>query len=379
MLRFRNDSLFPLLLFSVSSLFIFIACQDPSQTAGPLLRNVAISGSGQFKDGSPLVNQNIQITVTLGLTGSAIVRGNTSTDGSGAFFASFASPLVSLSQLESLRIDSSVPASVVVCQSYCSASGTSDLATCISDCSQGSRSLSTSQTLTRADLAMIEAESGFGSTIRWNGAVTFLSLGPTQGSGSPDLMVDGNAALQSLVIAQQSFLASDCDVLEGCVGGPGLRTLLRFDATTINAGNADLVLGSPVNNPLLRYDSCRQEYFYKDLMLYELLTADSHLPVRVGAASGTVGRKQGFCIMDDNPVLNTSTTSTPVYDCNNQGISVGWEDVYTSDLDCQWLDITGVPGGNYVLRLTVNPSGIFQDSNTSNNSADVPVSIPAGR
>ena len=33
------------------------------------------------------------------------------------------------------------------------------------------------------------------------------------------------------------------------------------------------------------------------------------------------------------------------YDCSNQGIQKGWSDLYGNALDCQWLDITGVPSG----------------------------------
>jgi hypothetical protein len=49
-------------------------------------------------------------------------------------------------------------------------------------------------------------------------------------------------------------------------------------------------------------------------------------------------------------------------------------------LDCQWIDVTGVPPGNYLLRVTINggPNGshIFAESDYTDNIATVPVTIP---
>ena len=60
----------------------------------------------------------------------------------------------------------------------------------------------------------------------------------------------------------------------------------------------------------------------------------------------------------------------------DQGISVGWADEYSDWLDCQYIDVTRVPGGNYILQVTVNPSGVIAEKNYSNNVARVPVTIP---
>ena len=106
-------------------------------------------------------------------------------------------------------------------------------------------------------------------------------------------------------------------------------------------------------------------------MLFELLTPDTHQPVIVNG-SAVISRKQGFCLEDD---VLTSGQSSPKFDCTHQGLSIGWKDIYESTLDCQWLDVTGVPGGNYLLRLTVNPDRTLPETNTTNNSAEVPVTI----
>jgi hypothetical protein len=36
------------------------------------------------------------------------------------------------------------------------------------------------------------------------------------------------------------------------------------------------------------------------------------------------------------------------YVCGNQGITSGWADLYSKNLSGQWIDITGVPDGDYI-------------------------------
>src|SRR5204863_6216346 len=45
-------------------------------------------------------------------------------------------------------------------------------------------------------------------------------------------------------------------------------------------------------------------------------------------------------------------------------------------LDCQWIDVTNVPAGSYILQITVNPDRILAESNYSNNVSFVPVTLP---
>lgn len=57
------------------------------------------------------------------------------------------------------------------------------------------------------------------------------------------------------------------------------------------------------------------------------------------------------------------------------GISVGWADVYDASVPGQYIDVTGLPKGDYILQVEVNPSGTLMESDRSNNVVSVPVKL----
>lgn len=184
----------------------------------------------------------------------------------------------------------------------------------------------------------------------------------------PDLTIDAARLAQSLDFRARSFGGSDCAVAEGCVDKPGKRILMRFDTGTPNIGQADLFLGDPATNPtFFEFDGCHGHYHFTGYAAYELLTTDGRTIVR--------GRKQAFCLLDSLPYLAGAGPSHG-YHCGYQGITAGWQDVYPKNLDCQWLDVTRVSPGTYLLRVTVNPEGRLLESDYSNNVAVIRVTIP---
>ena len=90
-----------------------------------------------------------------------------------------------------------------------------------------------------------------------------------------------------------------------------------------------------------------------------------------------VGAKLGFCVIDVKPAPIPGQHEPRKYlDCfSNQGISVGWADEYFFLLDGQWIDVTDMPAGTYVLEAEVNAEHFFEEKDYSNNISAVEVKV----
>ena len=163
-----------------------------------------------------------------------------------------------------------------------------------------------------------------------------------------------------------TFAAGSCEVQEGCVVA-GTRKILRFETESRNIGTADLVFGDPAQNPArFVWDPCHSHYHFGQFTIYRLLNQSGGVVVE--------GRKIGFCLEDT--VRWDPNAGPQRYHCTFQGIQRGWADRYTYNVPCQFLDITGVPGGNYILDITVDPLNFIPELNEGNNNVQVPVTIP---
>lgn len=153
--------------------------------------------------------------------------------------------------------------------------------------------------------------------------------------------------VRNFSIQSRTFSASDHDVQDGCVT-PGSHKLLRFDFLSYNAGNADLVIGSPAARPdLFVWSAGHGHYHLKDFNEFLLFNAAGNL--------ATVGYKQAFCAIDIERISPNASASARFNDCNSdQGISAGWADVYSSFLACQFVIVDGLANGDYTLQSTTN-------------------------
>ncbi len=182
----------------------------------------------------------------------------------------------------------------------------------------------------------------------------------------PDLSIDTDYLIQSTEIVLRDFSAESCSLQEGCVGMAGERKLLRFSLRTPNTGDGDLFLGDPSGNTLFEYSTCHDHYHFTGYAEYRLIDS-------AGQVAAT-GHKQAFCLLDYDPLFDGAGPAK--YTCQFQGIQKDWSDIYESTLPCQWVDITGVPGGDYQLEVRVNFDHILAETDFTNNDTVVPVTIP---
>lgn len=191
--------------------------------------------------------------------------------------------------------------------------------------------------------------------------------------GKPDLTVDPERLKSRMGITDREFEPGSCALREGAVGAAGTRRLLYFDTVVMNAGDGDLVVGDLSDQDnlyarLLEYAPCHGHFHITDFSVYELLRADDRSVV-------AAGQKMGFCFRDNLPYAGTASNG---YLCSHQGISSGWGDLYDGKLDGQWIDITGVPEGDYIVRVTINAAGSFDEGeNRYPNVAETPIHVPA--
>lgn len=186
----------------------------------------------------------------------------------------------------------------------------------------------------------------------------------------PDLVINRERLADEVVFDTIDVRASSCSNIEQCVGGLGLRRVLRFSVEAINQGQATLSVPPPEERPdLFLFSACHGHYHFGGFARYELLDGSGRVVVE--------GRKQAYCMEDTIQVApGPGVECSKIHDCYNQGIEAGWSDLYGNALDCQWLDITDIAAGNYQLKVSLNPNSAFQEVSFDNNTAVVPVTIP---
>lgn len=212
----------------------------------------------------------------------------------------------------------------------------------------------------------------------------------------PDLIVDAQQLKAQMYVTEETFSATGCTVLEGCVSEPGTHLLLRFMSSTPNVGKADLVIGDPrlCLGDLFRFSECHQHLHFQEYSDYRLWTVpgyqnwvrqrDLRSPTKEGRnarlleralATGEliVGRKQGFCIIEIAPFKFDDVQPPPprYRSCLDQGLQVAYADQYVPQLACQFVQVTNLAEGDYVLEDHVNPEQLLPESDYTNNSSAV--------
>ncbi|ADB59165.1 hypothetical protein Htur_0264 [Haloterrigena turkmenica DSM 5511] len=167
-------------------------------------------------------------------------------------------------------------------------------------------------------------------------------------------------------VSIEEFDESSADVEDGFVT-PGEHRLLRFDMIIYNVGDADAELGHPENrSDLFEYSDSHNHAHLKGFNKYKILDEAGN--------EMNAGKKQTFCLRD-NFQTRSNASSSAKFDCDYQGISAGWADVYPASLPGQYLVIDDLPDGEYTLQATTNAEGTIDEKCDDDNTVRVDLRI----
>jgi hypothetical protein len=189
----------------------------------------------------------------------------------------------------------------------------------------------------------------------------------------------------------------------------GARRCMRFDQILANLGDGPFELRYRMDgiatDPQLRQRIYRSDGSHRDRVAdsYEFHPAHAHFHyrnfaqsqlwaagpdgARVGDEPLRSGRKNGFCMIDvENvwfgrkgdgartyyfPRCNAPTEVEGEHTYMVNGISPGWADVYNWFLADQFIEVSDVPDGCYVLRTEADPKDTIVESDESDNTHSV--------
>ena len=192
----------------------------------------------------------------------------------------------------------------------------------------------------------------------------------------------------------------------------GRRTLLTFSSAMENHGAGPLIVrtasgnapdGTLTANQLVSRSDGRRErlapalrlryvrggghshFHLQDFARYELRT--------VGGESLRRDRKTGFCLGDRYDYTGSARIAgeparaiyrsqcgrdRPTLTALTEGISVGFGDIYPARVEGQYIDVTGLPSGRYVLVLRTDPENLLLDMHDDNDASSVLVKLVQG-
>lgn len=105
-----------------------------------------------------------------------------------------------------------------------------------------------------------------------------------------------------------------------------------------------------------------------------------------GAHALAHDHKQGFCFGDRHALAHAGPAHFRAGECGllkprlfavHEGTSVGYVDIYPPEYHGQWIDISGIRDGRYVLVHRVNPEFALRERSYTNNEASVLIELHA--
>ena len=166
----------------------------------------------------------------------------------------------------------------------------------------------------------------------------------------PDLEVIGDGLLNNRIVWR--YIEPDsCAIEEQCVGGPGWRRLLEFDASVRNVSRPAAHRRRGGAGRALR----RAQQLHPERLPRALSTSAT---TATSATAACPGDKRAFCIESTDRYFNSEDTPlVHPYTCDFQGIASGWGDTYIAGIECNWIDITDldIPAGGVGKDLRFQP------------------------
>ena len=225
--------------------------------------------------------------------------------------------------------------------------------------------------------------------------------GATPNIGRGPLTVEGALnGIYTYVCGTDTFTSSTSQNIT-CPDGTPARQLIKQRVWHKN-GNQMEFYDRPAGS--MTYHNGHNHYHVDDWGIFTLRYQTSD-PNPLNWPIAATGAKLGFCLMDyyscpsgaasshckdNNTVYNQGTNMNSAaqfpnyglgggsYACGvaEQGISAGWEDVYSEALDLMWINLPpGLCNGQYWIVMEVDPHNYFLESDETNNFTAVPYTL----